>query len=75
MFLVRGVLGVAAFAPERDGAMGDASTGLLAGGAAVAALVATLLLHLLCLGTPQPGRFFAWIVTLATLVVTPPPHR
>ncbi|MET7926391.1 DUF6069 family protein [Streptomyces sp. NPDC005349] len=69
VLLVRGVLGVAVFAPERDGAMGDASTGLLAGGAAVAALVATLLLHLLCLGTPQPGRFFAWIVTLATLVM------
>ncbi|MER7197000.1 DUF6069 family protein [Streptomyces sp. CB01635] len=69
VLLVRGVLGVAVFAPERDGAMGDASTGMLAGGAAVAALVATLLLHLLCLGTPQPGRFFSWIVTLATLVV------
>jgi hypothetical protein len=42
--------------------MGDASTGLLAGGAAVAALVATLLLPLLCLGTPQPGRLLAWFV-------------
>ncbi|MFE2987470.1 DUF6069 family protein [Streptomyces sp. NPDC059262] len=69
VLLVRGVLGVAVFAPERDGAMGDASTGLLAGGAAAAALVTTLLLHLLCLGTPQPGRFFSWIVTLATLVM------
>ncbi|MFB7164544.1 DUF6069 family protein [Streptomyces sp. NPDC056242] len=69
VLLVRGVLGVAVFAPERDGAMGDASTGLLAGGAAVAALVATLLLHLLCLGTPQPGRFFSWLVALATLVM------
>ncbi|MFI9776828.1 DUF6069 family protein [Streptomyces sp. NPDC051956] len=69
VLLVRGVLGVAVFAPEGDGAMGDASTGLLAGGAAVAGLVATLLLHLLCLGTPQPGRFFSWIVTLATLVM------
>ncbi|MFF1394818.1 DUF6069 family protein [Streptomyces sp. NPDC058287] len=69
VLLVRGVLGVAVFAPERDGAMGDASTGLLAGGAAVAALAATLLLHLLCLGTPQPGRFFSWLVALATLVM------
>ncbi|WP_223281151.1 DUF6069 family protein [Streptomyces antnestii] len=69
MLLVRGVLGIAVFAPEGDGAMGDASTGLLAGGAAVAALVATVLLHLLCLGTPQPWRFFSWIVTLATFVM------
>lgn len=69
VLLVRGVLGIAVFAPAGDGAMGDASTGLLAGGAAVAGLVATLLLHLLCLGTPQPGRFFSWIVTLATLVM------
>ncbi|MEV6697452.1 DUF6069 family protein [Streptomyces sp. NPDC051453] len=69
VLLVRRVLGVAVFAPERDGAMGDASTGLLAGGAAVAALAATLLPHLLCLGTPQPGRFSSWIVTLATVVM------
>ncbi|MFC8507594.1 DUF6069 family protein [Streptomyces sp. NPDC057411] len=69
VLLVRGVLGIPVFAPEGDGAMGDASTGLLAGGAAVAALAATALLHLLILGTPQPGRFFAWIVGLATMVM------
>ncbi|MEU6660143.1 DUF6069 family protein [Streptomyces sp. NPDC046821] len=69
VLLVRGVLGISVFAPEGEGAMGDASTGLLAGGSAAAALAATLLLYLLCLGTPQPGRFFAWIVSLATFVV------
>lgn len=69
LMLVRGVLGVPVFAPEGEGAMGNASTGLLAGGAAVAALAATLLLHLLLLGTPQAGRFLVWIVALATVVM------
>ncbi|MER5252240.1 DUF6069 family protein [Streptomyces sp. NPDC002855] len=69
LLLVRGVLGIPVFAPEGDGAMGDASTGLLAGSAALAALAATLLLHLLVLGTPQADRFFVWIVTLATVVM------
>lgn len=66
VLLVRGVLGIAIFAPERDGAMGNASTGLLAAGAAGAALVATAVLRLLMAATPQPGRFFVWIMTLAT---------
>ncbi|MGW8887003.1 DUF6069 family protein [Streptomyces sp. NPDC055749] len=69
VLLVRGVLGVPVFAPEGDGMMGDASTGLLAMGAALAALAATGLLHLLMLATPQPGTFFAWIITLATAVM------
>ncbi|WP_405902575.1 DUF6069 family protein [Streptomyces sp. NBC_00656] len=69
LLLIRGVLGIPVFAPEGDGAMGDASTGVLAMGAAFAALVATALLHLLMLATPQPGTFFVWIVTLATAVM------
>lgn len=69
VLLVRGVLGVPVFAPEGDGMMGDASTGLLAMGAALAALAATGLLHLLMLATPRPGTFFAWIVTLVTAVM------
>ncbi|MGW5731696.1 MULTISPECIES: DUF6069 family protein [Streptomyces] len=69
LLLVRGVLGIAVFAPEGDGVMGDASTAVLAGGAAVAALAATLLVHLLLLGTPQADRFLIWIVTLATGVM------
>jgi len=67
VLLVRGVLGIAVFAPEGDGAMGAA--GMPAGGAALTAVAATLLLHVLCLGTPQPGRFFSWIITLATLLM------
>jgi hypothetical protein len=36
--------------------------------AAVAALLATGLMHLLLLSTPRPFRFFTWIVSLLTLV-------
>jgi hypothetical protein len=54
-------------APTGEGALGDASTWQLAGLAAVAALLATGLLHLLLLSTPRPGQFFGWIMTLATV--------
>ncbi|MEV0493997.1 hypothetical protein [Streptomyces atratus] len=67
--LVRGVLDVPLFAPKGDGVMGDASTGLLATGAALAALAATALLHLLIVATSQPGMFFVGIVALATAVM------
>ena len=41
--------------------------------AAVAALLATGLMHLLLLSTPRPFRFFTWIISLLTLlaVLTP----
>jgi hypothetical protein len=44
-----------------------------AGTAAVLALVATALAHLLLVSTPRPRAFFSWIVGLATLagVVVP----
>jgi hypothetical protein len=35
--------------------------------AAVAALLATGLMHLLLLSTPRPFRFFTWIISLLTL--------
>ncbi|MFD8567249.1 DUF6069 family protein [Streptomyces sp. NPDC057694] len=69
LMLVRGVLGIAVFAPEGDGAMGDASTGSLAIGAALGALAATALLQLLITATPRPGRFFTWIIALVTAVL------
>ncbi|MFE7712083.1 DUF6069 family protein [Streptomyces sp. NPDC057486] len=69
VLLVRGVLDVPLFAPKGDGAMGDASTGLLAAGAAVAALAGTALLHLLIVATRQPGPIFVCIVVLATVVM------
>jgi uncharacterized membrane protein len=36
--------------------------------AAVAALVATGLMHLLLVSTPRPFRFFTWIISLLTLL-------
>ncbi|MFC4493453.1 DUF6069 family protein [Streptomyces ovatisporus] len=69
LLLVRGVLDIPVFAPETEGAMVPASTGQLALGAALAALVATAVLHLLLLATPQPGRFLAWIIALGTAAV------
>jgi hypothetical protein len=67
VLIARGLLDVPVLAPTGEGALGDASTWQLAGLAAVAALLATGLLHLLLLSTPRPGRFFGWIMTLATL--------
>jgi Family of unknown function (DUF6069) len=55
-------------APKRDGAWGDASTGMYVLSAAGAALVATALMHLLLLTTPRPQVFFGWIIGLATIV-------
>jgi hypothetical protein len=67
VLICRGLLGVPVLAPTDEGTLGDASTLRLAGLAALAALLATGLLHLLLLSTPRPGRFFTWIVTLATI--------
>ncbi|QIJ61000.1 DUF6069 family protein [Streptomyces sp. JB150] len=75
VLLVRGTLAIPVFAPRGAGATGDASTGLLVAGAAVAALAATALLHLLILSTPQPARFFGWIIALVTMAMTLLPFR
>ncbi|WP_207947824.1 DUF6069 family protein [Occultella glacieicola] len=66
--ICRGVLGIAILAPEGDGAWGNASTFWYAGAAAVAALLATGLMHVLILTTPQPQRFFGWVIGLATVI-------
>ncbi len=55
-------------APRRDGAWGDASTGMYVLSAAGAALAATAVMHLLLLTTPRPQVFFGWIIGLATVV-------
>ena len=68
ILLCRGVLDIPVLAPEGEGVWGDAKTATFALGAAVAALVATGVLHLLLLSAPQPTKFFAWIVALATAV-------
>ncbi|MEU1274213.1 DUF6069 family protein [Streptomyces sp. NPDC005799] len=64
--LMRGVLDVAVFAPHRAGVWGDATTGYLAAWAAVAALAATGLLHLLLVTVARPQAFFTWIASLVT---------
>jgi FtsH-binding integral membrane protein len=69
VLLVRGVLHVPVFAPRGEGTWGNLTTSGLALAAAGAALAATLLMHLLLLAAPQPGTFFVWIITLATVAV------
>jgi Family of unknown function (DUF6069) len=66
--VARGILHVPVFAPDGDGTWGDADTGVYALGAALAALLATGLMHLLILFAPRPERFFDWIMALVTLV-------
>jgi hypothetical protein len=66
--VVRGIFGIPVLAPKGSGTFGDASTWQLAVGAAVAALLATALLHVFLLFTPRPFAFFGWIVVLVTAV-------
>jgi hypothetical protein len=68
ILLGRGLFGVEVLAPKGQGVWGDASTGWYALGAALGALTATGLLHVLLLTTPRPMRFFGWVVALATVV-------
>ena len=67
VLICRWTLGIPILAPQGDGAWGSAHTGEFVLGAAVVALVATAVLHLLMLGTPQPGVFLKWIMGLVTL--------
>jgi hypothetical protein len=68
VLIVRAVFRVALFAPKEAGAFGDSDTVLLCVWAAVAALAATGLVHLLLLSTPRPLAYFGWIVGLLTAV-------
>jgi hypothetical protein len=68
VLIARGLFEVPVLAPTGEGALGNSSTARLATLAAVAALVATGLMHLLLVSTPRPFRFFTWIVSLLTLV-------
>jgi hypothetical protein len=66
VLICRGLLDVPVLAPTEEGTLGGTSTFRLVGLVALAALLATGLLHLLLLSTPRPLRFFSWIVALAT---------
>ena len=68
--IARGLFDIPILAPEDQGVWGDADTGWYAAAAAVAALLATGLAHVLIVTTPRPLRFFGWIIGLVTLVAT-----
>ncbi|TQN27845.1 hypothetical protein FHX37_4576 [Haloactinospora alba] len=71
--VARGVLEIPVLAPEEAGYFGDASTGAYAAMAAIAALLATAVLHLLLVSAPRPRAFFGWIVGLGTVVAAVAP--
>lgn len=68
ILLGRGLFDIEVLAPKGQGVWGDASTGWYALGAAMSALAATGLIHVLILTTPRPMRFFGWVLALATVV-------
>lgn len=68
ILLIRGVFGVPVLAPEGEGAWGNANTWNYAIAAALGALLATGLMHMLLLFTPRPWRFFGWIMALVTVI-------
>jgi hypothetical protein len=70
ILLARGVFDVPVLAPEGKGTWGDADTAKYALWCALAALVATGLMHLLVMSTPRPLMFFGWIMALATVAAT-----
>ena len=75
VLVCRWLFNIPILAPKRDGVYGDAHTTTLVLIAAGAALVATLLAHLLLLSTPRPMVFFGWIVGLVTVIVVVFPFR
>jgi hypothetical protein len=75
VLICRWLFNIPILAPRRDGAYGDAHTTTLVLISAGAALVATILAHLLLLSTPRPMVFFGWIVGLVTVVLVVFPFR
>ncbi|WP_020578990.1 DUF6069 family protein [Actinopolymorpha alba] len=73
VFVSRAFLNVPVLAPRTASDLGDSSTFAYAVIAAVAALAATGLLHVLLLATPRPFQFFSWIVVLATVAAAVAP--
>ena len=70
ILIVRWTLGIPILAPAGDGAWGNAHTVEYCIAAALVALVATALLYLLVLSTPEPGLFFGWVMVLVTIAAT-----
>jgi Family of unknown function (DUF6069) len=75
VLVCRWLFNIPLLAPQKDGAYGDAHTTAVVLLAALAALLATGLAHLLLLGTPRPLTFFSWIIALATILVVIVPFK
>lgn len=75
ILIARGMLHLAVFAPQADGMWGNADTTGYAVAAALAALLATGLLHLLLMTTPRGTLFFGWIMALLIVVAVLVPLR
>jgi hypothetical protein len=67
VLICRWTLGIPILSPSSEGAWGNANTGVFVLVAALVALAATAVLHLLMLGTPEPNAFIGWIMGLITL--------
>jgi hypothetical protein len=64
------LLGIHVLTPGGALAYSSTATTGYAISAAVAALIATLLLYVLMLSTPEPVKFFYWIAGLFTVIIT-----
>jgi hypothetical protein len=69
VLIARGLFGVAVLALNNDGMWSNVNIPTYAVVAAVAALMATGLMHLLSLATLTPGQFFGWIMVLITVIM------
>lgn len=68
LLIARGICHVVVLEPKGAGIWGNASTMTYAIVAALIALLATGLMHLLCLAVPAPATFFGWIMVLVTAI-------
>lgn len=68
LLIARGIFNVTVLEPKGQGIWGNASTATYAIVAALVALLATGLMHLLSLTVPSPGTFFSWIMVLLTAI-------
>jgi hypothetical protein len=73
LLLARGIADVPVLV-QRDGQLVNASLGWYAGAAALGAIIATGLLHLLLVAAPRPYLFFGWILGLAIAIATLAPY-
>ena len=68
LLVTRGVFDIFILSPKEEGAWEAASAVPYAAAAAVGALVATGLMHLLLVTTPSPTLFFGWIMFLVAVI-------